>query len=76
VSSGLLICRVAAYSTYDVFLSYNFRSSFGKTSIAAGINNVFDKDPAVIYNGFLAVSDPTAYDFIGRFGYLRLGQSF
>ena len=68
--------RVAAYGTYDVFLSYNFRSSFGKTSIAAGINNVFDKDPSVIYNGFLAVSDPTAYDFMGRFGYVRVGQSF
>jgi len=37
---------------------------------------VFDKDPSVIYNGFLAVSDPTAYDFMGRFGYVRVGQSF
>jgi hypothetical protein len=28
------------------------------------------------YNGFLAASDPTAYDFMGRFFYGRMAQSF
>ncbi|HXN82132.1 MAG TPA: TonB-dependent receptor, partial [Myxococcales bacterium] len=68
--------RVAAYNTYDVFVSYTLASPLGKTAIAAGINNVFDKAPAVIYNGFTAASDPSAYDYIGRFPYVRLSHSY
>jgi len=29
-----------------------------------------------IYNGFTAASDPTAFDFMGRFVYARLGHDF
>src|SRR5258708_13228905 len=44
-----------------------FRSSpAGRTTLGAGVNNVGDHKPEVIYNGFLAASDPTAYDFMGR----------
>jgi len=70
--------HVDAYNTWDVYLSYAFNTSFGKTSLAAGVNNVFNKDPAIIYNGFTAASDPTAYadGFMGRFGYLRVGHAF
>jgi iron complex outermembrane recepter protein len=68
--------RVKAYSTYDVFLSYALKSGFGRTSVAVGINNVFDEEPSAIYNGFTAASDPTAYDFVGRFMYIRLGHNF
>jgi len=44
--------------------------------LAAGVNNVGDHKPAVIYNGFLAASDPTAYDFMGRFAYVRMAHTF
>jgi len=32
--------------------------------------------PSAIYNGFTAASDPTAFDFMGRFVYARLGHNF
>jgi outer membrane receptor protein involved in Fe transport len=67
---------VPAYNTYDVFASYTLRSPVGRSTLAAGLNNVFDRKPAVIYNGFLAATDPTAYDVVGRFGYVRLSQMF
>jgi hypothetical protein len=38
--------------------------------------NVFDKQPAVIYNGFTGASDPTAYDFVGRYPYARVTHTF
>jgi outer membrane receptor protein involved in Fe transport len=59
-----------------VFASYTLRSPAGRTTLGAGVNNVGDHRPEVIYNGFLAASDPTAYDFMGRFGYVRLSHVF
>ncbi|HJW74757.1 MAG TPA: TonB-dependent receptor [Thermoleophilia bacterium] len=66
---------VGAYVTFDLFLSYALRSNLGRTVIGAGVQNVFDKAPQRVYGGFTAASDPTAYDFMGRFLYLRLAQS-
>jgi len=68
--------RVAHYDQWDVVMSYDFRSPAGKTTLAAGVNNLFDRAPSAIYNGFTAASDPTAYDFMGRFVYGRLMHSF
>ncbi len=68
--------RVSHYDQWDVVLSYNFRSPAGKTTLAAGVNNLFDRAPSAIYNGFTAASDPTAYDFMGRFAYGRVMHSF
>jgi outer membrane receptor protein involved in Fe transport len=68
--------RVGAYNTYDVFVSYALNSSFGKTNVAAGILNLADRKPQAIYNGFTAASDPSAYDFVGRYPYVRASQSF
>jgi outer membrane receptor protein involved in Fe transport len=68
--------RVKHYDVYDVFASYTLESMFGKTTLALGVNNLFDKPPAVIYNGFTAATDPTAYDLLGRFFYGRLTQTF
>src|SRR5713101_699319 len=55
---------VPAYVTFDLFASYTLRSPAGRTTLGAGVNNVGDHKPSVIYNGFLAASDPTAYDFM------------
>ncbi len=68
--------KVDAYNTYDAFVSYGFKSSAGRTTVGVGVNNVFDTKPALIYNGFLAGTDPAAYDVAGRFLYFRVGQSF
>jgi outer membrane receptor for ferrienterochelin and colicin len=68
--------RVSAYSSSDVFVSYGLNSAAGKTVLAAGMLNVFDKQPAVIYNGFTGASDPTAYDFVGRYPYARVTHNF
>jgi outer membrane receptor protein involved in Fe transport len=68
--------RVKAYNVYDAFVSYSLASQFGKTAILAGVNNVFDKAPIVIYNGFTAASDPATYDFVGRFPYVRLSHTY
>jgi len=67
---------VPAYVTFDVFASYTLRSPAGRTTLGAGVNNLGDHKPEVIYNGFTAASDPTAYDFMGRFGYVRLSHTF
>jgi len=67
---------VSAYNTWDLFLSYAFPSFVGRTTIGAGVNNVFNASPALIYNGFTASSDPTAYDFMGRFFYARVAHAF
>jgi outer membrane receptor protein involved in Fe transport len=68
--------RVSAYSTSDIFVSYSLTSAAGRTVLAAGMLNIFDKQPAVIYNGFTGASDPTAYDFVGRYPYARVSHTF
>ncbi len=67
---------VPAYVSFDVYLNYTLRTPAGRTTVAGGINNVGDHRPGLIYNGFLAATDPTAYDVMGRFGYLRLSHTF
>ncbi len=64
--------KVDAYQTYDIFGSYLFPSSAGKTTIAVGMQNVFDVAPAKIYNGFASSTDQYTYDQMGRFIYARL----
>jgi iron complex outermembrane receptor protein len=41
-------------------------------SVAAGVNNLFDKDPPACITCGLNNFDPTTYDVPGRFGYVRL----
>jgi outer membrane receptor protein involved in Fe transport len=58
--------------SWDAFVAYGMRSSAGHTDIALGVQNLLDAKPPRIYNGYYAASDPTGYDFAGRFVYLRL----
>jgi outer membrane receptor protein involved in Fe transport len=67
---------VHPYNTYDLFLAYSLNTTVGKTSISAGMLNVFDRDPPLVYDGFLAATDPTAYDVVGRRVYARLQHRF
>jgi outer membrane receptor protein involved in Fe transport len=71
--------RVPYYNVWDVFLGYTFSGLLGKsskTSLTAGVNNIFDKQPQFVYNAQNNQSDPTAYDYVGRFFYGRLTQAF
>ena len=66
---------VKNYFKSDLFGSYMLKSTAGTTTIAAGVNNVFNATPPVIYIN-APDSDGSTYDFVGRFLYLRLSQLF
>ena len=67
--------NVDAYITFDLFVSYLLKSPFGNTTFSAGVRNLTDKNPPVVYNAFLTYADP-GYDFVGRFVYGRITHNF
>jgi outer membrane receptor protein involved in Fe transport len=67
---------VKAWTPIDAFVSYALPSSYGRTSLAVGMNNVFDQNPPFVYNNGTYPSDPSTYDFLGRYMYLRLTHSY
>jgi iron complex outermembrane recepter protein len=68
---------VDSYSKLDVFGSLTMGGRrTAETTLTVGVNNVFDRQPPVIYNGASGNYDTTAYDMLGRFMYARLTQSF
>jgi outer membrane receptor protein involved in Fe transport len=40
------------------------------------VNNVFDKAPQYVYSAVLANSDPSVYDYLGRYIYGRVQHTF
>ncbi|MGA9522930.1 MAG: TonB-dependent receptor [Myxococcaceae bacterium] len=69
--------NVEAYAMADVFVGYQIKHpGTGVTNIGAGVNNVTDVAPPYIVNGFLAASDAAAYDYMGRYFYVRLTHEF
>ncbi len=68
--------KVDANVTADLFGSYTLASSVGTSRLTLGVNNILNQAPSVIFNGFLATSDASAYDFLGRYFYARFVQSF
>ncbi|ACY15811.1 TonB-dependent receptor plug domain-containing protein [Haliangium ochraceum] len=68
--------EVSANVTADLFGTYTLESSVGTSRLTLGVNNVLDQRPAIIYNGFLATSDASTYDFLGRYFYARFVQQF
>jgi outer membrane receptor protein involved in Fe transport len=68
--------HVDAYVVGDIFGGYEFKSPAGTTRITVGINNIADSDPPFIVNGFLANSDASTYDYLGRYFYFRATQQF
>jgi iron complex outermembrane receptor protein len=67
---------INSWAKLDVFGSYTATSRAGKTTLAVGINNLTNNNPAVIYTGFAGTSDSSTYDYQGRFMYMRLSQNF
>ncbi|HWU86611.1 MAG TPA: TonB-dependent receptor, partial [Kofleriaceae bacterium] len=66
---------VAAYVAADLFAGYMVKSRAGTTGLTVGVNNLTDQKPPLIYQG-TANSDPSAYDYLGRYFYARMSQSF
>ena len=68
--------RVSHSNTWDLFASYALDSPLGKSTVAFGVNNLFDRPPPFLYSMNATNSDPATYDFIGRFVYARVVQRF
>jgi hypothetical protein len=69
--------RVSAYTPVDLFVSYTLRDwTAGTTSAVVGVNNVANLDPPFLATAAAANSDPSTYDYIGRFVYARLTHQF
>jgi outer membrane receptor protein involved in Fe transport len=68
--------RVEPYNAVDLHLGYALNTGFGRTQFSVGVNNVADRKPAKIYNGFIAGTDVYNYDVMGRFVYGRIAQTF
>ncbi len=67
--------QVDAWASWDAQVSYALSTAAGRTTLGVGVRNAFDAAPPRIYNGYYAASDPTAYDYAGRFVYLRLAHA-
>lgn len=67
---------VDAWYKLDLFGSYTLHHVAGTTTLLAGVNNLLDRSPAVIYGGNEGNTDGTTYDLLGRFFYVRLSQRF
>jgi iron complex outermembrane recepter protein len=76
VTANPLRRRVESYYQLDVHAGYTLASSFGKTSLFAGIMNLLDRAPPYIYSAALANSDPSTYDYLGRYVYGRIQHQF
>jgi hypothetical protein len=67
--------NVSAYGAADLNVGYMLMHPGGSSSnFSFGVNNVFDATPPYIVNGFTAASDNTAYDYMGRYFYLRMSH--
>jgi iron complex outermembrane receptor protein len=68
--------RVPAYNTWDITLAYGFRTGAGQSSLSLGVINLFDQNPAVVYNGFGNATDTFSYDPMMRQFFARLSHRF
>jgi len=68
---------VPHYLPIDLFVSYTLKNwAAGTTSLTGGIQNVGDIQPPYLVYAFAANSDPSTYDYVGRFFYTRLTHTF
>ena len=67
---------VDANITADLFAGYMVKSRAGVTRLTVGVNNLTDQKPPLIYIGFAGDSDASTYDYMGRYFYARMSQSF
>jgi iron complex outermembrane recepter protein len=75
-NGGALSRDVGRWYKVDLFGQYALTSPAGKTTLTLGVNNLLNRNPALIYIGFQGDSDAATYDYFGRFFYARMTQSF
>jgi outer membrane receptor protein involved in Fe transport len=68
--------QVGSNVVLDLHASYTLPNPAGRTQFLLGVNNVFNKRPQFVYAAPLANSDPSTYDFVGRFVYGRVQHTF
>ena len=68
--------QVGSWVQIDLHAGYTLASTVGKTSIFAGVSNLFNKAPPYVYSAALANSDPSTYDYLGRYVYGRVQHRF
>ena len=68
--------QVGHNTVVDLNASYTLLSAVGRTVFMLGVNNVFDQAPQYVYSAALANSDPSIYDYVGRYIYTRLQHTF
>ena len=67
---------VKDYYTFDANVSYDMDLKTGSAGAQLGVNNLFNTKPPLVANGFLASSDASTYDYMGRYFYLRLTYNY
>jgi outer membrane receptor protein involved in Fe transport len=60
---------------FDVAASWQVKSGAGTTALQIGVRNVFDRAPPFVYDGADNNTDP-AYDYVGRYYWARVTQTF
>jgi outer membrane receptor protein involved in Fe transport len=64
--------RVSAYNAWDASVGYTLRTGLGTSNLVVGLQNLFDTEPPKVYSNGYQPSDPTAYDFLGRYWSVKL----
>jgi hypothetical protein len=67
---------VHPYVQVDVNAGIAVPSPAGRTSVNVGVSNLFNRSPPYVYSAALANSDPSTYDYLGRYVYGRVQHSF
>jgi iron complex outermembrane recepter protein len=67
---------VDSWYAADINAGYSMKTDFGESNFQIGVNNVLDRAPVFIANGFTANSDPGNYDFMGRYFFARVTHRF
>jgi outer membrane receptor protein involved in Fe transport len=67
---------IPVYVTADLFGEYRLKTQFGISKFAVGVNNLLDKTPPFISGGDAFATDAETYDFMGRFIYVRMTQTY
>jgi outer membrane receptor protein involved in Fe transport len=67
--------QVRSNVVFDLTASYERKSGLGTSTVLVGVRNVFDSAPPTIYNAADNNTDP-AYDFVGRYVWARVTQTF
>ena len=64
---------LSAMGYHDVSVGYFINDNL---RVTAGVNNLLDQDPPVSFTTFANSFDPSMYEVLGQFGYVRFSMTF